>query len=169
MDKILVNEIDNAMSEAIEWLSHIDCIIFQDDRPANEARVALLQRALNNLRGDNTMKIVETMAPKTRDGYAIQEHDLVWPISDPFTITSIVEIRSFFEEGEDEIEFTLWLDDGEDGGPFPASNHEVFKYQRGCLLAARCAAVEDIQCSQNSIEQTRGKIYTINKFLEELE
>lgn len=61
MNKILVAEIDNAMSEAIEWLSHIDCIIFQDDRPANEARLDLLQRALNNLRKGNTMKIVETI------------------------------------------------------------------------------------------------------------
>lgn len=106
--------------------------------------------------------------PKTKDGYEVKDNDLVWCVSDPFTITSIVEIRIFFEEGEDEIEFTLWLDDGEDCVPFPTSNYEIFKYQRNCLLAARSIAMGDIQCDQNSIERARGKILTIDKYLEEL-
>jgi len=52
MNDILVAEIDNAMSEALEWLKHIDCMIFQDDKPANDARISLLQKALDGLRGN---------------------------------------------------------------------------------------------------------------------
>lgn len=51
MDNILVAEIDNAMSEALGWLEHIDCMIFQDDKSANDAKIFLLQRALNSLCG----------------------------------------------------------------------------------------------------------------------
>lgn len=109
------------------------------------------------------------MLPKTRDGYVVKENDLVWPVSDPFTITSIVEIRLFSEEGEDEIEFTLWLDDGEDCGPFPASNHEVFKYQIGCLLAARQKLYRNISSRRHSTKTDKKRINVIDKLLWELE
>lgn len=60
MDDILTAEIDNAMLEALEWLEHIDCMIFQDDKPSNDARIILLRNALDGLRGGGVMKIVET-------------------------------------------------------------------------------------------------------------
>jgi len=56
MDDILVAEIDNAMLKALDWLEHIDCMIFQDDKPANDARIILLRNALNGLRGSTHAK-----------------------------------------------------------------------------------------------------------------
>jgi len=56
MDDILIAEIDNAMSEALEWLEHIDCMIFQDDKPANDARIMLLKNAIDGLRGSTHAK-----------------------------------------------------------------------------------------------------------------
>ena len=103
--------------------------------------------------------------PKTEDGYDVKENDLVWCVSDPFTITSITEIRVFAQEGEDEIGFTFWLDDGEDGGPFPVSNHEVFKYQRNCLLAARKKLYGDISSFHTSVKSHRKQIHLIDNFL----
>ena len=51
MNDILVTEIDNAMSEALEWLEYMDCLLFQDDKPGNDARIMLLRNALSGLRG----------------------------------------------------------------------------------------------------------------------
>ena len=62
INDILVAEIDNAMSEALEWLEHIDCMIFQDDKPANDARIMLLRNALDGLGGGSAMRIVETVS-----------------------------------------------------------------------------------------------------------
>lgn len=70
MNDILVAEIEHSMQETLEWLGHIDCMIFQDDKPANDARIVLLQRALNNLRGGSAMQIVETVE---RECCAVQD------------------------------------------------------------------------------------------------
>ena len=104
--------------------------------------------------------------PKTEDGYDVEKDDLVWCVSDPFTITAITLIRLFSEEGEDETEFTFWLDPGDGEGDYPANNHEVFKYQRNCLLAARRIAHENIQCNEASIQIHREEIKSIDDFLE---
>lgn len=104
--------------------------------------------------------------PKTEDGYSVHEDDLVWCVSDPFTITSITMIRQFSEEGAEETEFTFWLDPGDGDGDYPANNHEVFRYQRNCLLAARRLAQENIQCNEVSIQTHRVEIDVIDTYLD---
>ncbi len=106
--------------------------------------------------------------PKTEDGYEVQANDLVWCISDPFTITSITTIR-LFSENEDGIEFTFWLDPGDGEGDYSAYSQDIFQYQRNCLLAARRIAYEHIQCNEASIQIYREEINSIDEFLEGLE
>lgn len=56
MNDILTAEIENAMSEALDWLKYIDCLLFQDDKPGNDARIFLLRNALDGLRGSTHVK-----------------------------------------------------------------------------------------------------------------
>ena len=102
--------------------------------------------------------------PKTEDGYKVKEDDLVWCVFDPFIITAITMINS---SSSDDV-WTFWLDLGDGESDYPANNHEVFKYQRNCLLAARCVAHEHIQCNEASIQIHKEEIDSIDKFLEEL-
>lgn len=102
--------------------------------------------------------------PKTEDGYNVKKDDLVWCVSDPFTITSITLMHR--TNNWCKTEFTFWLDPGDGEGDFPASNHEVFQYQRNCLSAARRIAHEKIQCNEACIKIHREEINSINNFLE---
>lgn len=111
----------------------------------------------------NQLDVSGTILPKTEDGYKVKEDDLVWCVSDPFTITVVTKIH------QDNEPLIFWLDPGDGQGDYPANNHAVFRYQRNCLLAARRIEIRDMRCSRNSIERTRGRISTIDKFLEELE
>lgn len=115
----------------------------------------------------NQLRVLGAILPKTEDGYKVKENDLVWCASDPFTITSITLMCQTNDLCE--TEFTFWLDPDDGEGDYPANNHEVFRYQRNCLLAARRIAIGNIQCDQNSIERARGKILTIDKYLEGFE
>ena len=107
--------------------------------------------------------------PKTKDGYEVVNNDLVWCVSDPFTIVSIANIYEFFAVGEKEIRFTFWVDPGDGEGCYPVDSHEVFLYQKNCLIAARHIAYENIQCNEASIQIYTEEIDSINKFLKGLE
>lgn len=106
--------------------------------------------------------------PKTEDGYYVKVNDLVWCVSDPSIIVSIVSIYQFSEEGENEIKFTCWIDHGDGEGYYPVYNCEVFRYQRNCLMAARRIALENIEGNRYSIERAKNKIIAIDNFLEKL-
>lgn len=99
---------------------------------------------------------------KTEDGYKVKEDDLVWCVSDPFTITAITMIHL---SPLDDV-WTFWLDPGDGEGDYPANNHEVFKYQRNCLLAARRIAYENIQCCEYSTQTHTEEIKSIDDFLD---
>jgi len=102
--------------------------------------------------------------PKTEDGYNVDVDDLVWCASDPFTITSITLMRQTNDWCE--TEFTFWLDPGDGEGDYPANSHEVFRYQRNCLVAARRIAYEHIQCNETSIQIHKEEINSINDLLD---
>lgn len=106
--------------------------------------------------------------PKTEDGYEVGVGDLVWCTSDPFTPVFITLIQPFTPKVVGGQEFTFWVDPRDDEGDYPADDNEVFRYQRNCLLAARRIAIGNLECSRASIERTRGEIFTIDKYLEEL-